>query len=362
MRYREIPGTGIRVSEIGFGAESLASGWWGDTGDDEAIRLLHAALDRGVTLFDTADVDGDGRVESILGRAFRDRRDDVVYITKGGYDWMNAQPRAGGGRDAPRDFRPEYLQQALKASLRRLGTDHIDLYELHHPARRHLDDATFQALDELVAEGLIRAYGIALSPDARPGEGRRMMRSRRVPVLDVELSLMQHEPGMELAGLVHAAGTGVIARRPHCWGLLEGKYSAQTTFPPGDPRSHLTREWLDEGLRRVDALGFLSNGRHWTLAQAALKWVLTQPGVMAAVPAIHGEEQLAEFAAAPDLPDLEPDDLTRIADLLASGFAKAPADAKVDGVDADAAASPETGAPHGRDHEASPPIAAGEGG
>lgn len=337
VRYREIPGTGVRVSEIGFGADPLASGWWGDKGDDEAIRLLHAALGRGVTLFDTADVDGDGRVESILGRAFRDRRDQVVYLTKGGYDWMSAQPRARAARDVPRDFRPAYIRQALTASLRRLATDRIDIYELHHPAWRHLDDTIFEALESLVTEGLIRTYGVALSPDLRAGEGRRIVRSRRVPVLDLELSLMQHEPWVQIAALASAAGTGVIARRPHSWGLLEGKYSPQTTFPPGDPRSHLTREWLGEGLRKVDALSFLCDGRPWTLAQAALKWALAQPGVITAVPTIHSEKQLAEFAAAPDLPDLEPDDLARIADLLASGFAHAPADAAQVPVATDAA-------------------------
>lgn len=329
MRYREIPGTGIRVSEVAFGAEPFATGWWGDDGDDEAVRLLHAAQDRGVTLFDTADRDGDGRVEQVLGRAFAgSRRERVVLATRVGYAWQDAEPRRPG-RPMPQDFRPQAIRDAVEASARRLG-DVIDICALHHPPRRALaDEALTEVMDALVQAGTVRAWGAAIPEGAKAGDGRRLIRQRRFPLLDVEISLMEHDPGAELAGLAAAAGSCVIARRPHCWGLLEGKYTTQTTFPPGDPRAHLTREWLTEGLRRVDTLGFLhAEGRPWTLGQAAIAWVLSRPGVASVVTAISSEEQLTEFADAIGLPPLDEADLARIGALVESGFIPPAADAE----------------------------------
>ncbi len=320
MRYREIPGTGIRVSELGFGAEPLATGWWGDHGDDEAVGLLHAARDRGVTLFDTADRDGSGRVEQVLGRAFAARRDRVVISTRVGYAWDGAEPRRAG-RPMPQDFRPHAIRAAVEASATRLGGV-IDICELHHPTRRALaDDALLRVMDDLVTEGTVRTFGACIPGGGRPGDGRRLIRQRRFPVLDVEMGILGHHPGAEMAGLAHAAGSCVIAREAHSHGLLEGKYSTETTFPPGDPRAHLTREWLVPGLCRVRALAFLHDaGRPWSLGQAAILWALSRPGVASVVTAIHGEEQLDEFVRAPGLPPLTAEDLARIEGLIDSGF------------------------------------------
>lgn len=320
MRYREIPGTGIRVSELGFGAEPLATGWWGDHGDDEAVRLIHAAVDRGITLFDTADRDGDGRVEQVLGTALGGHRDRVILATRVGYAWQDAEPRRPG-RPLPQDFRPERIRDAVRASAARLG-GMIDICALHHPPRRALaDEALAEVMAQLVDEGTVRVFTAAIPDGARPGDGRRLIRQGRFPLLDVELGIIDHAPGAELAGLAHAAGSCVIARRPHCWGLLEGKYTTQTTFPPGDPRAHLTREWLVEGLRRVDTLSFLhAEGRPWSLGQAAILWTLSRAGVASVVAAISSEEQLDEFTDAMGLPHLDESDLARIEALMESGF------------------------------------------
>ena len=133
------------------------------------------------------------------------------------------------------------------------------------------------------------------------------------------------DPGAELAGLAHAAGSCVIARGAHCRGLLEGKYSRESTFPPGDPRADITREWLDDGLRRVESLDFLhAEGRPWSLGQAAVLWVLSRPGVASVVTPMHSEEQLDEFARAIDLPPLADDDLARIEALIECGFQPVP--------------------------------------
>ncbi len=339
MRYREIPGTGIRVSEVGFGAEPLGAGWWGDDGDDEAVRLVHAAVDAGITLFDVADRDGDGRAQQVLGRALRDRRDRVVIATRVGYAWDGAEPRRPG-RPMPQDFRPHAIARAVRASAERLGGS-IDICELHHPPRAALaDDALAIEMARLVEEGTVRAFGACIPDGARPGQGRRLIRQGRFPVLDVELGMLGHDPGAELAGLAHAAGSCVIARAALGHGLLEGKYTPQTTFPRGDPRADLGPEWLSEGLRRVGQLGFLhAAGRPWSLAQAAIAWVLARPGVASVVVPVHGEEQLREFAGASGMPALADDDLARIEALIEGDFAPLP------GPGADPDAGPHSDAP-----------------
>jgi 1-deoxyxylulose-5-phosphate synthase len=253
-----------------------------------------------------------------------------------GYAWDDADPRRAG-RPMPQDFRPQAIRDAVEASARRLGGT-IDICELHHPPPRALrDDGLDEVMQALARDGTVRAWGVAIAAGTKPGDGRRLIRQRRVPLLDVEMGIIGHEPGAELAGLAHAAGCCVIARHPHCGGLLEGKYTLHTTFPPGDPRADLRREWLVEGLTRVGALGFLhAEGRPWSLGQAALLWVLSRPGVASVVASISSDEQLMEFADAIGRPPLDDADLARIEALIESGFvppvpgpvdAPAPADA-----------------------------------
>jgi len=327
MRYRTIPGTDIAVSEVGFGVWTVSTGWWGQTDDAEAIALLRAAHARGVTLFDTADTYGSGRGETLLAEAFAGRRrDDVVISTKFGYAWEgHAGPR--GQRELPHDWSPAFLRRACEGSLRRLGTDRIEVYHLHNPRMDAIEsDELFATLDDLVAEGKVRSYGVSLGPKIGwRDEGLRAMGLGRGATLQISHNILEQAPGRELVPVARETGTGLMVRVPHSSGMLEGKYTLETTFPPGDHRSHRPREWLVEGLAKIASLGFLTEGRPYTLGQAAIKWLLAEPAVVTVLPNVYGLEQLEEFAAASDLPDLEPEDLSRIADLYAANFGVAPA-------------------------------------
>jgi aryl-alcohol dehydrogenase-like predicted oxidoreductase len=139
--------------------------------------------------------------------------------------------------------------------------------------------------------------------------------------------MLEQDPGRELVACARETGTGLIVRVPHSSGLLEGKYTAETTFPPNDHRSHRPREWLVEGLQKVEALRFLTEDRPHTLGQVALKWLLAEETVVTTLPNVYGIEQLEEFAAAPDLPDLSPEDLARIEELYGANFGVVPAGA-----------------------------------
>jgi len=322
MRYRTYPGTEIRVSEVGFGLWTTATGWWGDVTDAQATELLHEALDLGVTLFDAADTYGNGRSEEQLARAFGGRRDRVVYATKFGYDFYGHGDERRGQQEIAQDFSPKYVRFALEESLRRLKTDVIDLYQVHNA---HLEQVRSEELHELcesfVREGKIRAYGIALGPAIGWLVEGEEAAARGVTSIQMIWNLLEPFPGEAMVRAADAAGTqtGFMIRVPHSSGMLEGRYTTETTFAPTDHRSHRPRSWLVNGLRKVETLRFLEMpGR--TLGQAAIGWLLAEPRVMTVLPNIYDRDQLREFAAASEAPPLRPDELARIAELAATNF------------------------------------------
>jgi len=319
MRYRQLA-PGIDVSEVGFGNWTVTTGWWGTYSRDEAVALHRAAFDAGITFFDTSNAYGDGYAEQVLGEALRDVRDSVVIGTKFGYDLDSTETRRGQ-QERPHRTDLASVRADLDASLRRLGTDVIDVWQLHNPRRAHLDDdELFAFLDEQVAAGRIRAYGVALGPKIGwLEEGVHAMRSRSVPALQMIYNALEPDPGRELNRVAAETGAATIVRVPHSSGMLEGDLTADTVFPEGDHRRHRPRSWLLEGVQKVERLRFLERtGR--TLGQAALKWVLASPQVATTLPNVYGVEQLRSFAAAPDTPDLTDDELARVAELYERNF------------------------------------------
>src|SRR6187431_586995 len=140
MRFRTYKNTDLTVSEVGFGLWTVSTGWWGTFTDDEAIALMHKALDLGITLFDAADTYGNGRSEELIAKAFADRRDEIVIATKVGYDFVNHGDERRGQREIPQNFSPEAIRQATDAALTRLKTDHIDILQLHNIRMEQVDD------------------------------------------------------------------------------------------------------------------------------------------------------------------------------------------------------------------------------
>ena len=322
MRFRTYPGTDITVSEVGFGVWTVSTTWWGGGGGEaDAVRLLQRALERGITLYDTADTYGDGQGESVLAKAFAGHRHEIVIATKFGYDFYHHTGERGQ-RELPQDFTPAFIRYAVEQSLKRLGTDYIDLYQMHNPRLAALEDgAVFETLAALQREGKIRLYGVALGPAIGwRDEGLFALERRRVPSLHMIYNLLEQDPGRDLLSAAREARAGVLVRVPHSSGMLEGKYTLETTFPPTDHRSHRPREWLVNGLKQVEKLRFLTEDTGRTLGQAALRFVLAEPKVMSALPNIYDEEQLAEFVGASECPDLTREELERIEDLYAHSF------------------------------------------
>ena len=326
MRYRELA-PGIEVSEVGFGNWTVTTGWWGSYTRDEARDLHRQALDAGITFFDTADAYGEGHGEEVLGEALAGARDDVVIATKFGYDISDESTASRRGQQERRkDFGIAAIRAALEGSLRRLGTDYIDLWQLHNPRMGHIDDdELFAFLEEARAAGKIRTYGVALGPKIGwLEEGVHAMRTRAVPAMQMIYNLLEQDPGKQLLTTARETGTKMVVRVPHSSGMLEGNLTEDTVFDKHDHRRHRPRSWLVEGVRKVDTLGFLTEGR--SLGQAALRWVLSDDAVASTLPNIYGPEQLAEFAGAADVPDLSAEELDRVAELYARNFGVTPLD------------------------------------
>ncbi len=330
MQYRHFGSTDLTASVVGFGVWTVSTRMWGVTDEALRLRLLRRAFELGVTFYDTADVYGDGLGETILREALGQHRDKLTIATKFGYDWYSAPGEQPGQRERPHDWSPAFIKRACEESLLRLGTDVIDLYQMHNPRLDALaKDDIFATLECLKTEGKIRHYGAALGPaiDIRQAEeGAQAFRTRNMTSVQIIYNLLEQMLGADVFAAARETGGGVMVRVPHASGLLEGSYTADTEFAEGDHRSFRVstnakrKAWLDDGLRKIETLDFLTNGTGRTLGQAALQFLWSEPTLACALPNIYDERQLEEFCAAPDAAPLTDNDLDTLHDLYAQNF------------------------------------------
>ncbi len=337
MKYRSLPGSQLPISEIGFGLWTLSTGWWGNYTDEEAIGLMRLGADLGITLFDAADTYGNGRSEELIAKAFSQlqERDRIVIATKVGYDFINHGEARRGQREIPQNFSPQAIRTATEAALKRLHTDHIDILQLHNiHVDQILDDELWELLESLKREGKILHHGVALGPAIGwLGEGAMAIEKRHPDVLQHIYNLLEQHPGKRLHQLAQEKNstTRFFIRVPHSSGMLEGKYTAETIFPPNDHRNHRPRSWLLHGIKKVEQLRFLENP-HRTLAQASMQWLLNDPSVATVLPNIYEEEQLREFAATSSTALLTEEELELIEHLVKNNFGLDPEEGKFKGI------------------------------
>jgi aryl-alcohol dehydrogenase-like predicted oxidoreductase len=335
MRFRTYKNTDLKVSEVGFGLWTISTGWWGNFTEGEAIALMHKAFDLGVTLFDAADTYGNGLSEELIAKAFPEQRDEIIIATKVGYDFVtHGETRGRGQREIPQDFSPEAIMRATDAALKRLKTDRIDLLQLHNIRMEQVyEDPLWRALEKLKSAGKVRYYGIALGPAIGwLYEGINSIRERDITSVQHIYNMLEQHPGraMHEAATEASKETMFLIRVTHSSGMLEGKYTAETIFPPTDHRSHRPRSWLLNGIKKIDKLRFLENSER-TLGQAALQWLLVDERVASTLPNIYNEEQLIEFARAPESPALTADEMAKIDDLYSHNFGLEPEEPKFKG-------------------------------
>jgi len=328
MKFRTLPETDIRVSEIGFGLWTISTGWWGKFTEGEAIALMHKAFDLGITLYDAADTYGNGYSEELIAKAFPKQRDQIVIATKVGYNFYDHGTERKGQREIPQDFSVPFIRTAVEKALARLNTDHIDILQLHNIRMEQVeDDALWQLMEKLQQEGKIRSYGAAVGPAVGwLYEGIDCVQRRRPHVLQHIYNALEPHPGRQImdegetpTDATKSARTRYLIRVTHSSGMLEGKYTADTVFPPTDHRSHRPKSWLINGIKKIETLQFLV-GPDRTLGQAALQWLLADERIACCLPNIYDVEQMKEFASAPETPALTKDELARIDELAKTNF------------------------------------------
>ena len=224
----------------------------GEVDDERSVRLLRRAFEKGINYFDTADTYGSGKGETLLADAFGGMRDEVVISTKIGYDFYNHTARRGQ-QERPQDWSEDFIRFALEQSLKRLGTDYMTSSSSTTPRWTPRNDRLFELMDEFVEEGRIRSYGVALGPKIGwLEEGAKAMRERDLAGVQMIYNLLEQDPGQSLIEVALETDTSLIVRVPHSSGMLEGKYTEETTFeerPPPPPE-----RWLLDGLKKVEQL------------------------------------------------------------------------------------------------------------
>jgi aryl-alcohol dehydrogenase-like predicted oxidoreductase len=319
MRYRRLGKTGYEVSEIGFGAWAIG-GSWGEVDDEISMRTLHAAADAGVTLYDTADVYGDGRSERLLGRFLRERAGQrLIVATKMGrrVDQVTS------------NYTPERFREWTDRSRENLGVERLDLLQLHcPPTDLFYHPEVFAALDELVASGAFAHYGVSVE---RVEEGLKALEYPGVSSVQIILNMVRQRPTDRFLAEAASHDVGVLARVPMASGLLTGKMTASSTFSEEDHRNFNrhgesfdvgeTFAGLDYevGLEVVERLRALVPAGA-TMGQMALRWILMWEEVTAAIPGARTPDQAQANARASDLPPLTAaamDQVQRIYDELA---------------------------------------------
>lgn len=292
MKYRSLGSSNLVVSEIGFGAWQLANPAWGLDDEAGAARLVEAALAGGCTFFDTAPGYGEGRSETVLGRALRAVRDRVVICSKFGHT-----------AEGETDFGVEALRPAIEASLRRLQTDYLDVLLVHNPPAELLDGnrtPLYAALERLREAGLLRTYGVSIDWGH---DLERILATTSCQVVEVLFNAFHQEPQSVFAA-AQRQGVGLIAKVPLDSGWLSGKYRRHSRF------AGIRDRWSPEVIERRASLVEKLTGLlplDLSLPQAALRFVLAQPEIATAIPGAKTVEQVQANLAAADAvlpPDL----------------------------------------------------------
>ncbi|MCQ6558714.1 aldo/keto reductase [Paenibacillus mendelii] len=297
MKFRKLGKNGPEISVIGFGSWAIGgSGWasaWGEQDDDQSFESVRAALDAGVTFYDTAAVYGLGHSEEMVGKALGSDRHKVVLATKCGLVWdeSNAVSRSGAYDSVIRE---------AEASLRRLGTDYIDLYQMHWPAEDAPAEETMRAMDKLVQDGKVRYVGVS---NYNVEQLQKSLTVRHVDSLQPPYSILRPAIEEQLLPFCQQNGIGVVAYSPLTSGLLSGNYTYDTKFGDDDWRSRNkahTGEGLRKNVDRVEQLKVIAARHGLTMPQLAVAYVLAHPALTSALVGVRKPSHITSVLPAAD--------------------------------------------------------------
>ena len=312
MEMRALGKSGIKVSAIGLGLMSM-SGIYGNANDDESIRVIHHALDKGINFLDSSDMYGWGHNETLLGKALKGRREGVIVGTKFG------QTKDADGKQGV-NGKPEYVMQACEASLKRLGIDVIDLYYQHRVDTNTPIEDTVGAMKRLIEQGKVRALGLS---EAAPETIRRAHKVHPIAAVQNEYSLMYRREGEETLKACRELGIALVAYAPLGRSMLTGSVKGKADLPEGDRRLAHPRfqpEHLDANVKIVKRLEEIAEQKKCTPAQLVLAWLLAQGKDVIPIPGTKRKQRVEENLAALDI-RLSSGDIEKISAIAPVGAA-----------------------------------------
>lgn len=319
MQYRRLGNTGLKVSELGLGAMTFGTNFFnvGTVEQDGADELVRRALRAGINYFDTANVYSYGESEQLLGRALKNsgaERSSVVIATKV-FDPMSKAAADGEGDVNNRGLSRQHIMGACEASLERLGTDYIDLYQVHGWDPLTPIEETLRALSDLVRMGKVNYIGASNWTARHLAKSLELSRAKdreRFVSLQAYYSLAGRDPEHELLPLTREEGLGMLAWSPLSGGFLSGKYTRENPEPEGARRTGIPFPPVDErGFDAVEELQRIAEKKNASVAQVALAWLLHQPGVTAAILGVNEPSQLEDNLGATEI-ELTNDELSRL--------------------------------------------------
>lgn len=318
MERRTFGDSELEVSAISLGCWIFGVDWWGHYTQEDCNRLCQFSYDRGITYFDNGDAYGNGRAEELFGNWIKTgavKRDQVEIGSKFGYDFYSDPGEQGSHRERKQDFSPAFIRQSLEKSLKRLGTDYIDLYMAHNIKLPQFRDDMWPELDKLKSEGKIKVWGVSLGPAIGwREEGVQAMLDHNAKAVQTVFNMFEQNPGREFCETAIATRAGVLARVHDNSSILKDVVKLETNIGENDHRKFRDQAWKIYGLKKLELVRHYASDHGMNVHELACKWLLQQKGLTAITGTFLNEKEIGEACSAVDKPRLSMKELVEIAE------------------------------------------------